>query len=450
MRNYFLGVLLLGGLGLTAACTHEGLTGHGCDVAGAPASCGMTCVDDTSCGVGAYCAAAKTCTADCNASSAPCSDGKFCSPHGKCLDSPLVTDGGNPFDRDGACAVLSSAATLEKSPVDVILVIDNSGSMTNEIQSVQNNVNTNFATIIAASGLDYHVIVLAKHGSASADQSICIDAPLSGNASCTPPPAKPVNTTKFFQYSQEIGSHDSFTQILNTYNQPDPSGASATGWSAWLRPNAVKHFILITDDTYTKSGNGPNNEVDFDTRLLALTPSNFGTAAKRNYVFHSILGLKANTPVTTPWQPTDPIQTTKCVAPPADQAPPNQGEVYQRLSVLTSGLRYPICEYGNFDAVFKAVAAGVVASGAVACDFDIPAPANGGTINLDNIAVSYTPGSGGSAQFFKQSATSAACVANAFYVEAGRIHLCPSTCTAIKADPTAKVEVLFTCDSTIL
>ena len=44
----------------------------------------------------------------------------------------------------------------------------------------------------------------------------------------------------------------------------------------------------------------------------------------------------------------------------------------------------------------------------------------------------------------------AACVPNAFYVENGRIYLCPETCTAIKADPTAKVDVLFVCESTIL
>jgi hypothetical protein len=118
--------------------------------------------------------------------------------------------------------------------------------------------------------------------------------------------------------------------------------------------------------------------------------------------------------------------------------------------VLTKGLRYPICQYGNFDAVFKAVAAGVVASGVVACDFDVPTPPNGGTINLDQVAVAYTPGGTGTTQYFLQSATSAACVDNSFYVESGRIHLCPNTCSALQKDPMAKVEVLFTCETTIM
>ena len=38
----------------------------------------------------------------------------------------------------------------------------------------------------------------------------------------------------------------------------------------------------------------------------------------------------------------------------------NIGLEYQRLSVRTGGLRFPICEYQSFDAVFKNVAEGVV------------------------------------------------------------------------------------------
>jgi hypothetical protein len=260
-----------------------------------------------------------------------------------------------------------------------------------------------------------------------------------------PPPSEPSNTANFFHYSIEIGSHNSLEQILESYDQPDEHDLAPMGWSQWLRPEAHKTFIEITDDE-----DETRTSTQFDTQLLALQPSNFGTAAARKYTFHAITGLATNTPATTAWPSTAPLQTMKCDPPNNEQDPPDVGTRYQELAVLTGGLRYPICQYQTFDAVFQAVAAGVVASGAVACDFAVPTPPNGGTIDLNQIAIGYTPGNGGAQQFFKQYATSGACMGDAFYVENGRILLCPDTCAKIKADPTAKVEVLFVCESTIL
>ena len=111
------------------------------------------------------------------------------------------SDGGTGIDRDAACGNVRAAATLTKAPVDIVMVVDNSGSMTLEIQSVQNNINQSFAAILAASGLDYRVILISHHGSATVDQSICINAPLAGNASCNPVPANPTNSARFFHYS---------------------------------------------------------------------------------------------------------------------------------------------------------------------------------------------------------------------------------------------------------
>ncbi|MBS1153204.1 MAG: hypothetical protein H6Q89_4902, partial [Myxococcaceae bacterium] len=39
--------------------------------------------------------------------------------------------------------------------------------------------------------------------------------------------------------------------------------------------------------------------------------------------------------------------------------------------------------------------------------------------------------------------------ATTFYVSAGRVYFCPATCTAVKADTLAKVELLFTCEGMI-
>src|SRR5439155_205372 len=54
------------------------------------------------------------------------------------------------------------------------------------------------------------------------------------------------------------------------------------------------------------------------------------------------------------------------------------GKAYQDLSKMTGGLRFPICQYDSFDAVFKAVAGGVVAGAKVACGCARAAAASAG------------------------------------------------------------------------
>lgn len=363
------------------------------------------------------------------------------------------SDGG--LDPDAACAAQSASATLTKKPVDIIVIIDNSGSMTAEIQGVQQNINQNFASIIENSGLDYRVIMLTRHGSASGSQSVCVEAPLSGIAAggCSPPPPQPVdNPPRFFHYSVEIGSRNSWCKILSTFNTPDEFNHAPNGWQAWLRPDSFKTFVEITDDGMGCSYNGKSyqdgNSVaggttaasQFDADLLALSPANFGDATQRNYTFYSIVAMGYNTPATKPYEPTDPVLTTKC------PTAANAGTGHQALSVLTGALRFPICDTTSYDAVFQAIADGVIKGAKVACDFPVPEPPPGKTIDLDTVIVAYTPSGTGTQTTFKQVADASACAPGSFYIEGGTtIRLCPDACTLVQTDDMAKIDVLFGC-----
>jgi hypothetical protein len=364
-------------------------------------------------------------------------------------------DGG--LTEDSACVSQSSSATLVKKPVDIIVVIDNSGSMSAEIIGVQNNINTNFAQILDASGLDYRVILLAKQGNAATTQSVCIEAPLSGipAGGCAPPPTVPVNNPgKFYHYDREILSRDSWCRILETFSEADIHNFAPTGWQEWLRPDSFKTFIELTDDGVSCTWNGvtygDGNTVNggittaekFDTDLLALSPANFGTKDARNYKFYSIVAMKYNDPATKPWEPADPITTAEC------PTAANPGTGHQALSVLTGALRFPLCDTTSYDVVFQAIADGVVSGAQVACDFAIPAPPEGTTVDLNSVIVDYTPGDMSPNKQFKQVADAAACAADAFYIDkdANKIILCPDTCGILKNDSAAKVAVLFACD----
>lgn len=369
--------------------------------------------------------------------------------------NPGGDDGG--LDPDSACAAQSAEATLIKKPVDIIFVIDNSGSMGDDILAVENNINDNFINIIGASGVDYRVIMISDHGT-NGGESICVKAPLS-TTTCMPVPGEPgQNPPIFYQYSLEIGSHNSLCHLLNAYNAtlPDDYGYAPNGWKDWLRTDALKVFVEVTDDGISCSYNGSTiNDGDnvnagmtaadnFDAALLALDPAQFGDATKRNYVWHSIIGVAENDPPTAAYLPADPIIDTKCSL--GGTASPGPGTGYQALSVKTGGLRFPICQNASFDVVFQEIAKGVIEGAQVACDFPLPKPPEGQMLDLNTVVVEYTVGGVGTPTKFKQVKNAGECVADSFYIESETIKLCPDACSVVQKDDKAKLAILFGCD----
>ena len=359
-------------------------------------------------------------------------------------------DTGNPAaggpNPGSACATVSAAAKLIKLPVDIILVLDNSGSMEDELDAVEKNINVNFANILQQSGVDYRLILISRHRKAEradseeASTSICVSSPLSALSSC--PAAKPINSERFFQYSIKVESENSFDRILSTYNKKDQFELTKVGWSEWLRPGAKKVFLEMTDDNAALAVDS------FVEKLTALVPANFGTADNPDFVFHSIIGLAEKSPASSAYAHDEPIQMATCSG--GGDTVANAGLAYQELSRRTGGLRFPICEFAAYDAVFSRIASDVVSGSQLSCDFEIPTPADGQTLDLSKVAVAYTPGGATVASKFGQARTSADCQAEAFYIAASHIYLCPDACTAVKADGGAKVDVLFTCESTII
>ena len=377
---------------------------------------------------------------------ASCSVDSDCLAGQACIGGSCVTVVDAGFDRDAACATSMAEGSLVKAPVDIIFVIDNSGSMTAEIIGVEKNVNDSFAQIIGASGLDYRVIVLSTHGSATGNQSICVASPLSGHPAnattklCqTPLNSTPINASRFFHYSTEIGSTNSFRKILDTYNVADPSGQAPTGWSAWLRPGAVKTFIEITDDNQSST----TSFATFETQLFAKTPKMFGDATARQYVFHSIVGVAPKATAADAYLSTEAVVGTKC------SSAVNTGGQYQSASIATGGLRFPVCDPDLYSTVFQTVAQGVISGAQIACEFPVPMPSNGQEVDLASAVVDYIPSDGSGTRTFMQVANAASCAADKFYIDSGNIVLCPDTCAAVKTDVEAKVEVFFSCTTPI-
>ncbi len=311
-----------------------------------------------------------------------------------------------------ACA--SVTATASKPPVDIIWIIDQSCSMSTEINQVKTNVNGNFASIIQASGLDYRVIMFANANYST--RPVCV-LPSLGAATCgqDKPPT-------FFQENVTIYSTDSFSKFM-----------AAANWNnikAHLRPGALKAFIEVTDDQSSVTATA------FDTFLTTGAGAGyFGTKAQRNYVFHSIVGVNA------PLQPNQPKTNSQC------SSAMNAGPQYQDLSILTGGLRHPVCA-SNYSVVFNSIANSIVTS--LACELVTPPQQQpGGLIDWTKVQVEYTPGGTGTPQLFPQVPNAAACAGDGFYYDnptaPTKAILCPTACTKVKADSNAKLELLLGC-----
>lgn len=355
---------------------------------------------------------------------------------------------------DGACATVSVEATLSKRPIDVVMIVDNSGSMFDDIAAVQANINASLAGILGAAKVDYRVILISLQQWSDTAEYICVEQPLSTVSCDLIPPAPGINPPVFFPYSIEITSKDSWCKLLDTYNAAlkDDFNFAPSGWSAWLRDSAFKVFVELSDDGVAC---GPYDDKDtalggdaaaaaFDAELRALSPLSFGDAIQRNYVWHSIIGVSANAPASAPWLPADPVVLNLC------NTGEKPGTGYQSLSVLTGGLRFPLCEHASYDAVFQAIAGDALASSGIECAFPIPPPPSGQTIDLDVVSVEYTPGGGGQAQTFQRVKDFASCKPASFYIDGQTIRLCPETCGDVRKDSAAKMNILFSCLSTPL
>lgn len=367
------------------------------------------------------------------------------------------------------CAQSSADATLVNKPVDIIFVIDNSGSMSAEIAEVERQINANFATIIDAAmpPVDYRVIMVSGFGS-YVSRLICVAAPLGGipdmnmDGHCDMIPAAPVNTTKFFHHSRVIGSHDALCRFIEQFSAADPYGLQPMGFQGVLRPEAFKFVSVITDDgvscsfnlqTYFDGDNvmqGDAVALQWDAAIQALSPTHFGpNAMNRNYSFWSIIAQAPYMPtMTDPYgQPAPgdavlaPITTALCTPSAVDP-----GTGYQGLSILTGGYRFPTCGLDYTD-IFTLMAQGVIAGSQVPCAFDIPPPPPNQMLDLSTVQVAYSS-MGNPVATFDQVANLAACTATSFYIDLtlNQIILCPGACTTVQSDPNAEIDILYGCD----
>jgi hypothetical protein len=354
------------------------------------------------------------------------------------------SEGGQGAGGEPACTGVTAEATLEALPVDIIWMVDNSNSMEPAIAEVKAGMN-DFAALIAASSLDYKVILLSKRGTGALE--ICIPQPLAGDASCG-------NGPLFFQSSVDVLSTQPLEQFLGTLGQTNgymfgqPRGGEP--WAQELRPEATKTIVVVTDDNARLSatqfqtfagGQNPFNSLTLPPGIL--DPSWNGLFD--GFLFSGIYG----------WgDPNDPSVTCEF---PDMSSPSSSGPTYTTLVQLTGGVRAKICDGAPaWASFFDSVAQAVVQSSQVDCVLAIPPPPQGEELDIDKVNVDLVSGDdvtvvpnvgdpagcgGGDGWYYDDPASPA------------NVVLCPASCEQAQelAGPNqpGKVEVRFGCDTVV-
>ena len=366
------------------------------------------------------------------------------------------------FDPDAACSATSATADIQRLPVDIIWVIDNSSSMSDEIEQVQTGL-ANFVRVLEAGDLDYQLIVLSLRGrgetsvGGSTRYQVCIPPPI-GGADCADGP-------RFHQVEVDIRSTQPVEQVLGTLGQTmGYTAETAIGSEPWLpllRPGASRTFVFVSDDNSRtcshphstgascQAGDPPLTETSlfdfpgggnpFNSNVLGpgLNDAMYGDTF-RDTVVHAMYGWGSES---------DPNIACDMSSSP--------GWTYTALVARTSGARAQICDGASaWGAFFDAVATGVVRGSRIECEIALPEPPMGTALDPGRVNVEIR-GEGGST-LVRRVPDMAGCDATrgGWYYDdptmPTEVRLCPASCDLARAEvvsPETGLDVLFGCVS---
>ena len=337
-----------------------------------------------------------------------CDDADACPGSDDALDAD--TDG-VPDDCDRCPEGPPDKLTLPVGlqPADLVIVVDNSGSMALEVEMVRGAVNSLSSRLFLAN-IDLRLALI----SAGSDdpQGICVPPPV-GSGSC---PADE-NPPGYLHIHDGVGSNNALQKILTHH---------AT-WSALQRQWASKHLLVVSDDDSDLTASS------FDSQLTTLDPTMVG------YRFHAIAS------------PEDPV--IACVA--GTSCCPNHiplsadlSQEYIDLVALTGGLFDNLCDQ-DFGPFFDQLVAEVVNGSAARCDFELPSPPVGR--DPADLNAEIRDGAGGILQV-----GAVASVADCTGVDQGwyaddplaptTLHLCPQTCADVRGFPAPELDLFYGCE----
>jgi hypothetical protein len=313
-------------------------------------------------------------------------------------DSP--GDGDAPGDGDsdlpGAeCGSIEKEAEVTRGPVDIVLALDTSGSMTSQIC----NVSKNLSAFADAVGKDTRVVANYQIGIDLFFQFVALcqkEDPLAGTTLAADP-------NRYLRVDTKVDSNNALQVLLDRYDT----------YKGFLRPGAPTHFVVVSDD---------------ESDLPAATfKSQMEGKLRHSFYLHAIVAMGNG----------------------CDGA--NLGTQYMTLADQTGGKKLSICAQ-DWSALFKELEEAVVASAPLPCEFEIPPPPENEILDPSKVSVGFTPIKGTKAAFPKASGAAACGDKIGWHYDnesaPTQIQFCPAACTQVKAG--GKLGIAFGCEPPIL
>lgn len=316
--------------------------------------------------------------------------------------------GDGALTSDGACESVTQSAETLRQPADIVWAIDTSCSMATETFAVQQNINA-FSHMIASSGIDVRVVMLAEASIFVGFQGICVAPPL-GSGAC---PADTKLPHYWHHPTAEVDSHDGMKVLLDTF----------PAWSFMLRPEATKTLVIVTDDD-------------------ALEPG-FDDAGKFIDDFSNLDPMLRDADGNPAWKMSGIYSFTAC------PEAANPGTRWKEVVDATGGVHGDLC-LQDFPPVLQDLANAIVTgSTPIDCEWGIPVPGQGQTLDPSRVNVRF--GSDGKAATIYNVPTESDCDATlgGWYYDdpttPGRVIACPATCDEVSTSANGAVEILFGC-----
>jgi hypothetical protein len=299
----------------------------------------------------------------------------------------------------GVCASVSVPIRSVSRKVDLLLGVDGSISMKDEIERVSMRVS-DFALRLYAEGTDLRLIVIAR--AASDARGICIPAPL-GSGDCT---ADDSNPPAYLHVPAQVSG-----LVLSAMIDDDDLYAA---YAPMLRVDSDKHVVVITDASGTRSAERWNE------LILARDPRFSG------YRFHAVV--------------------------PSDASCGSVGELYPALAALRGGVVSDLCT-GDFAPVFEAVASRVVSTSA-RCEWPLPEPPAGQKVEIGRLNVDVRDERGATRRVGyvpSREACARTDDGEGWYFDdpsaPSMMQACPVTCEALEALSFGEVAIELGCET---
>lgn len=328
--------------------------------------------------------------------------------------SPSTPGSDPPASNDLECAQASGDVRAEvgPGPVDIIWVVDASGSMENEALRVQENLNR-FAEFLESGNIDARFVLITYEGFVEV------------------PPPLGVDSERFLFVDRRVGSLNSLVQVLDAW----PS------YSQHLRDNSMVHVVSVTDDESMLTA-----DCFIEEMTAKLGPS-------RDFRLHTFSSELARTPEADEISP--PYGDGRCDSPErlasACEGAAAVGRQHYLAAAQTGGATISICTEdwsGAFDLIAENVSQAVSVEG---CELALPPVPEGNYLDLSKVRVSATGLDGGTV-LLNRVAGHQQCSDRAWYVDdldaPSQVLLCDSTCDALAA-AAATVEIGVQCAWTL-